>query len=502
MPETIGFIIVSAVASEAIAGSAVIGSLTVAQIVGTAVVIGGSIALNYALQSNTEPKSQDGQVVTRQAIPPRRSGYGRIKIAGPLLFSETQSGVGARRHQLIALNCREIDAFEEHWLADAMVEFASGTDGAVSNLYQSSGGGDHIFIYWRIGAASQAAYSTLISTFPTKWTSAHNANGIASALVETVQPADAEDFTTVYPGGLAPPYRAVIRAAKVWDPRDGAQNKDTPSTWTWTRNPVLIALDFHRHGDGMGLAALDDVYFTSAAINEDWIPAADICEEILEDGNDRYWCSGSYSLPDDDPANVLSAILVTCDGQPYERSDGAIGIRVGKTIDPTITLDDEHILGYDGFKKGDNAFLACNEVTAKYTSGDHDYQETDADPWRDEDDIAERGQVISKSLALHWVVTHNQARRLMKLAHKRFNPEWQGRIVTDLAGFAIRNERYVHLTISDLGIDADFEVTSFDASIGTDATTCSIGVISLDQSAFDFDFDTEAGTEPPLPDEI
>lgn len=505
MPETIGFIIVSAVFDAAVAGStiSVLGaSVSVAQIVGTVVVVGGSIGLQYALSSKAEPKPQDGQIITRQAIPPRRRAYGRVKLAGPLLLSETVGGVNARRHQLVALNHGEIDAFEEHWLSSFMAEFTIGDDGGVSNLYQSPGGGDHVVIFWRLGTASQTAYADLVSRFPTKWTSAHQANGIASALIETLQPFDQEDFTTIFPGGLAPPYRAVIRASKVWDPREGGQDKDDPATWTWTRNPVLIALDFHRHADGMGLAPLDDVYFTSAAITEDWIPAADICDDPVEFGNARYWCSGSYSLPDDDPASVLSAILATCDGQPYERSDGAIGIRVGKIIDPTVTLDDEHILGYDGFKKGDNAFLACNEVTAKFTSGDHDYQETDADPWRDEDDIDERGQVITKSLALHWVVTHPQARRLMKLAHKRFNPEWQGRIVTDLAGFAVRNERYLHLTIDELGIDGSFEITSFEASIGSDATTCSIGVISLDQSAFDFDFDTEGGTTPPLPAEL
>lgn len=501
-PASIGFIIVSAVASAEVAGTAVIGTVTVAQIVGTialtAASVGISVGVNLLTQKPQSSKPQDGQITTRQTVPDRRRYYGRCKVGGALMFSETTAVGGfICRIQVMALNHGEIDAFEEHWFS----EFVAVLDGSnrVINHY-TLGAAPFITLDTRVGLATETAYSLATSALPTLWTSAHRGDGIASACTQTFQPPNASDLTTVYPGGLTPPYRAVIRASKVWDPRDGGQDKDDPATWSWSDNPVLIALDYHRHADGMGLAAQDATLFSSPALTEDWGPAADICDESVG-GVTRYACSGGYSLPNDEPATVLGAILATCDGQLYQRTDGAIGIRVGKTIAPTLTIDDDHILGYEGFRKGDNVFLACNEVTAKYTSPLHDYQETDAEPWRDETDITDRGQVLSRALSLLWVTNHSQARRLMKLAHARFNPEWSGRVITDAAGLAAIKERYIHLTIDDgIGlVDGDFEITAFDAAISNDGTICTISVSSLDQSAFDWNEGSEAGAAPPVP---
>ena len=511
-PTTIGFIILSAIEAAGVTGAATAGTtaivsvagatITVAQIVGTVALIGATVGAAYGVNAflNKAPSSkpQDGQITTRQPVPPRRRGYGRIKIGGALMLSETTTVAGVvARFQVSALHHGEIDAFEEHWFSEFPAVLNGG--GEVINHY-TLGATPFIRLDTRRGLASETAFGAVVAALPALWSNAHRGDGIASAMVLAGQPPNAADLTTVYPGGLPPPYRAVVRASKVWDPRDGTQDKDAPSTWKWRSNPVLIALDFHRHADGLGLAAYDDTLFTTAAITGDWIPAANICDETIA-GAPRYTCSGLYSLPEDEPASVLAAILATCDGAMYQRHDGAIGIRVGKTIAPTVTLDDKHILGYEGFRKGDNVFLACNEVTAKYTSPDHDYQETDAQPWRDEADITDRGQVLSKPLALQWVTSHSQARRLMKLAIYRFNPEWSGRIVTDMAGLAAFNERYIHLTISEGGlalVDGDFEITSFDIIIG-ESLTCSIGVSSLGQSAFNWDEGTEAGTPPPVP---
>ncbi len=509
-PATIGFIVLSAIEAAGVTGAATAGTtavisvagatLTVAQIVGTVTLIAASVAASYGVAALTQKpqsaKPQDGQITTRQPIPDRRRNYGRVKVGGALMLSETATVGGfVCRIQVIALNHGEIDAFEEHWFSEFVAVLSSGQ---VINHF-TLGAAPFITLDNRTGLSTETAYSLATSAVPTLWTSAHRGDGIASACTQTFQPPNASDLTTVYPGGLPPPYRAVVRASKVWDPREVGQDKDDPATWTWTRNPVLIALDYHRHADGMGLAAFDATLFTSDALTEDWIPAANICDETVG-GIARYTCSGGYSLPNDEPASVLGAIFATCDGLTYQRRDGAIGIRVGKTVSPTVTIDDDHILGYEGFRKGDNVFQVCNEVTAKYTSPTHDYQETDAEPWRDEDDITDRGQVLSKALSLLWVTEHSQVRRLMKLYHARCNPEWTGRIVTDMAGMAALSERYLHIVITELGIDDDFEVVGPpEVKVSNEAVICTIGVASLDQSAFDWDEATEAGDPPPVP---
>lgn len=500
MPETIGTIIVTAIASAEVASTAVVGSVTVASIVGTVAIAGGSLALQYALRPNQpdQPKPQDGQIITRQTVPPRRRGYGRLKLGGPLLLSYTLSGV---RYQVVALHHGEIDAIEENWFSEFFCPVVSNQ---VVGRFEESGT-PLIHIYTHLGTATQIANAYLVASLGSLgvWTANHRARGVAIAVVGTQQTALIDSFTISFPGGLVPPYRAVLRASKVWDPRAGGQNKDDPATWTWSDNPVLIALDYHRHADGMGLGAFDATYLTAAALTEDWIPAANICDEVIG-GQPRYSCWGSYLLPNDAPAGTLAAILVTCDGQTYQRADGAIGIRVGKTIAPTVAIEDANILGYDGFVHGDNVFRVCNEVTAKYTDPALDYQEADADPWRDEDDITARGAVLTKDIPLLWVPRHRQARRLMKLEHARCNPRWRGTILTDMAGMAAHNERYIALTIEELGIIAQsFEIVAPPETIISQAgVQVKIAVASLDQSALDFDTATADGTPPAVPPNV
>lgn len=495
MPETIGFLILNAVAE----GGPIAGfgwTAGTAAIVGNVVIAGALVGANYALNAQKpESSPQDGQVSVRQPRAARRRNYGLVKIGGALVFSEVLAGT---RHQVLALNHGEIESFEQLWLTDSI----AGTDGAgrVTTAYLNSGN-PCVILKPLLGTESDVAYADLISAFPDYWTSAHQGKGIAKVLTFTSQP-ESKNFTKVYPGGAPPLFRAIIKAVKVWDPRDGAQNKDLPSTWTWSENPVLIALDFHRHADGIGLATFDASFFTSAAISEDWIPAANICEEAIAlkaGGSElRYRCGGGYELQAA-PKDVLNAILATCDGETYQRSDGAIGIRVGRLVDPDVTISDKHILSYSNFITGAaGGITPVNVVTAKYTARDLDFQESDADPWRDEDSIAASGREETRNLDLTWVPSHSQARRLMKVAAIRLNPEWTVQIITDLDGLRAYGKRYITLQIEELMIDGPAEITSFEILPGNMSMV--IGLRSFNQLAYDWDPEHEEGTAPNQPD--
>lgn len=499
MVETVGIAILSAAgipASIPFVGTLGIAGISASTIVGTAAILGAGLAYG-AINQPKGPQPQDGQQTTRQPIPPRRRSYGLVKVAGPVIFSEVKNGT---RFQIIAINHGEISSFDEHWLADNRLLL----DGAgFSTLHYNLGDDKFVSITWLNGTESDAAFSALLTNFPEIWTAAHQGRGIAKVLVATRQPGSKE-FTTVYPGAQPPAYRGVIRASKVWHPGDPAQHKDVPSTWTWTQNPVLIALDFHRHPDGMGLAPFDDVLFTPQAIAEDWLPAAGICDEavLYKAGSygPRYTCSGGYELPNNPPKDVLSAIMSTCDGQTYQRTDGAIGIRVGKTVAPTVTIGPDSILGLQGFRRGPSAALgSVNQITAKYTEQQLDFQLTDADPWRNEANISATGREETRNIDVSWVIAHNQVRRLMKLASARANPEWAGQVITNLDGMRAYNERYIRLVIPDFGIDGTFELTA-PMQINVAAATCVLSVASLEQSAFDFDAELEEGNAPSVPD--
>ena len=76
-----------------------------------------------------------------------------------------------------------------------------------------------------LGASGQAADAAMISAFPGVWTSAHALTGQAYLKVECTYDPDA------FPSGL-PNISAVIRGAKVFDPRTG--------TTAWSQNPALL----------------------------------------------------------------------------------------------------------------------------------------------------------------------------------------------------------------------------------------------------------------------
>lgn len=498
MPETIGIVLLDAVGYGGISGwtlFGISGAASAASIVGSTVLVGSLIAANALLAKKPEESTQNGQVSIRQPRAPRRRNYGVVMLGGALMFSETAAGV---RYQVIALNHGEIASFEAHWMADQLADVPGGVGGPISNIYVAPDGGQCVHVYPLRGTDDDAAYPMLSTTFPAYWSSAHQGKGIAKALTLTIQP-EAKNFTKVYPGGQTPIYRTMVHAAKVWDPRDPAQSKDDKSTWAWSRNSALIALDYHRHADGMGLAKFDDVFFTSAAIVEDWIPAANICDEAIPLANGsseaRYQCSGGYELQTA-PKDVLNAILATCDGETYQRSDGAIGIRVGRVVDPSVHISDKHILSYSNFVRGSAAggLSSVNVITAKYTAPELDFQGVDADPWRDEAAIDEAGREATQNIDLTWVTSHAQTRRLMKVAMGRLNPEWTVTILTDLDGLRAYGERFVKVTIAELLIEAEpAEVASFELMPNG---TFAIGLRQFDQSNYDWYPLAEEGTAP------
>ncbi|MDB6085549.1 MAG: hypothetical protein JWN43_3430, partial [Gammaproteobacteria bacterium] len=272
MPETIGFALASVIFPEGIAGFAISGAT--ASVLGNAVLIGGLAGANALLNQKPQSTPQDGQITVREARAARRRNYGIVKVGGALMFSEVSGGT---RYQILAVNHGEIDSFYQHWFADSPATVNGSNQ--VTNLYLLDGV-PYVVLYSKLGTRFDAAFASAIAAFAGYWTVFHQGKDIAAVMTATIQP-ESKNFTKVYPGGSPPIYRGIIKASKVWDPRDPAQNKDNRDTWLWTENPVLIALDYHRHADGMGLAVFDSVFFTSAALAEDWNQAANFCDEAM-----------------------------------------------------------------------------------------------------------------------------------------------------------------------------------------------------------------------------
>jgi hypothetical protein len=136
----------------------------------------------------------------------------------------------------------------------------------------------------------------------------------------------------------------------------------------------------------------------------------------------------------------------------------------------------------------------ANTVRGQYTSPIDDYQQTDAEVWADDVDVAERGE-IATDLEFFCAPSHSQCRRLMKVAAHRANPEWVGTLTCNLRALPVMGERFINVVISELEISGTFEVLSTQLLIDEGAVLTGIEVQVQSMSAAAYDWTTaEEGT--------
>jgi hypothetical protein len=499
MPASLGAAIVSAAyavagstaaAAAATSATVIVGSVTVAGAVGT-IALG---ALEFGLTSlisGPGQKSAAQQFTVRQPVPSRRRYYGKDKAGGVHAF--LRSNGNGSLFDLVLVATHEVE-FLEHWIGDRRVTLAGGGDVIAPPSMTRDYWGSGVFaIDVQTGLDDQLANARLISNFPVLWTTAHRLQGIANILL-VQRSVKQTDFTKYYPGG-AQPYRGVIHGDRVWNGTDPEQNIDDRSTWNLGYdNAAWVIFDYLTHKDGMRLpraAVLPSLakWQYAATVSDQSVP-------LLAGGTDRrYRIDGGYDLPTA-PKDVLKAFSDSCDGWLAMQADGSIALEVGEWQAPSVTITQDHIRSFS-LPKGLGPLRTANEIRATFTDPNNDYQPVEALPWRDEADISARGTVIDRQIDLTYCPSHNQARRMMKIAASRANPERAGTITTDLFGLNALGERRIHVTIKRRGrptIDLDMDVTSFKIDMATQS--CIIGVSAADSAVYEFDAATEEGVIP------
>lgn len=419
-----------------------------------------TVGLTYGVQVLTAPdipKPEVGKIAFKQNIPPRRAGYGRARISGYYMLWEASSGA----FDVIALHDGRIEGFVTWYLNDDAVTLGhSGDPHRVTPLEGDKYGGEGVFIYWRLGAATETSYTTdadFSALGADIWTADHRGDEIGSAMM-VAKGASAEHFGNRYPNG-APMLSVVADQTPVYDWRPGTQALDTPLGWLSSNNPVVCLahyLCFAPHGPNY-------VWATRIAPRlAEWTAAANVCDELVNlaagGTEERYTLGGFYSY-DNAPADVIGALLSSFDGWMAEGGDGALIVRAGSYYTPTVTLDMDEgdITGFQ-YRRFTPDNEAVNELRVSFTSPAHDYTEVETDPWRDEEDIAARGQVRSQPISLTWVQSNSQARRLAKRRMSRLSAGVRGTVTTTLAGLEALGERYIRLKISTVGTLADIVV--------------------------------------------
>jgi hypothetical protein len=479
MPQAIP-IVAAAGAAAAAGGAAAAGtgfflglSAVAWTAVGVGVSIAGTLAQTLLAEQPPKPKMQDGDVSIKQAIPPRTRMYGRQRLGGVYLYYDSTSEGDLKT--LVCHAAHEVDDSvegapnpEEHWLNDERVQIDGGGNVKDDPWWQEGSGlgGDdgHSVVVIRnyLGPPTQE-----IPSFDEKWTAAHDAHGLCCTYVKYADLKD-EDQIKVFPSG-PPPYRIVLRGAKVYDPRTAleeppSQNPENEATWTWSDNAALVVLDYlTRTERGVPVGFGIPLGGPAGRINlASFAAAADICDQLValkSGGTEKRWRAwGAYELTEDRKA-VLQDLLDACGGRLIQGPDGKLGLTVGAP-GPTaaVTLTEEHILEWD-LNQGKPAIERINEVRATYVSQAWEWAETEAGIQLDQAAI-DRNGVESSQIKLRFVPSESQAQRVAREVLRRGNPSHTGRVRTTLAGLDAWGERWIRLQIAELAIDAVFEITS------------------------------------------
>lgn len=415
-----------------LSGQLVTGISAIATIAGLQA-IGGVLGLGPSA-----PKPDTNLTAIKTSRPPRVSAYGIGRLYWAWALYETASNgsavdVGAvhdgKMHEEIAFYLND----DKVTLAGAVVnEMADGRyrDGAVS-------------LYWTYGDTPGTAFSAIVALLPGIWTNNHRGDGVVM-LAQVAKAVKSKIFLETYPNQV--PVPSIVGKWQLC-PDPYAADPTDESGWTWTENPIRQLMHYVLVREGI------DYSTKIAPTLSYWQHATDVCDaaRALKAGGTepryRSWVAHKHT---DSHASVKAALLETCDGWIAPRSDGALVVYAGEYYAPTVTIGPAEIIAFEWNGVGVDDDQAVNEIICSYISADHDYNTVETDAWRDEDDISERGQVLSDNFepqAPSW----GQSRALAKRRMARANALYRGSVTTNVAGRAVRGHRYVNLDLIDAG---------------------------------------------------
>lgn len=452
-----------------------------APFVGIPLLLSGAQGVISGLFGPSMPKPESTETAIKTPRPPRVSAYGvrRLYGSGYWLYETATDGTAV---DVYPLHDGEMSEVVAHYLNDDLVTLT----GNQVNQLADKRYGDTVRMYWTSGVSPGAGFPAIAAKVPEAWSAAHRGDGVVMLAV-TAAPVKDKTFLERYPNG-APTGSMAAKWQKC--PNPAAPDPTDTAGWTWTENPIRQLLHYMLVRERVD-------YQTKIAPNlAYWIAASSVCEEdvALKAGGTekryRCWLAHKHTDPH---KQVKAALLAACDGWMATGPNGAYIVYAGKFTAPTITIGPDEIAAFEWEGVGVDDDKAINELQCVYISAAHDYNSVDTTPWTDEDDIAERGQVLSETLDPQ-VPSHGQVRRLAKRRMARALALRRGTVTTTVAGRIVRGHRFINLRIEEAGkvfYDGVAEITSLTRNISTGGVT--FGWVEIDANIDAWNPATEEG---------
>lgn len=344
---------------------------------------------------------------------PRQIIYGETLVRGQPVFTKTSGTDRENLDMIIAIgDAGPYESIEAIYFNEEELTL----DGS-GNVTSPSKYAGFAQIVTTLGSESQTAISDAVSNI-TEWTSAHTGKGVCHAYVRLVW--DPEVWT-----GGQPQIKFKVRGRKVYDPRldstnggSGSHRKDDATTWEYSANRVLWALDWVR-GVKMNGERVAGLGAPNALIDwGTWADAADAADEtvsVVGGGTiSRYTGGGGQIGTDDDPAGVARG-MAQCFAGEYAPRSGYIACYAGEARTATVTLSDDDLAGPIKLQTTRSMRDTVNTMQAQYREPEEDYDFTDAPQYQDATWVSDDGEEYYKQIGLPFEVDHRRAQRIAKI---------------------------------------------------------------------------------------
>ncbi|WP_169194926.1 fibronectin type III domain-containing protein [Devosia sp. MC1541] len=427
-------------------------------------------------QKHVQMQDPGARIVNlRQSIQDRSKSYGLVRAGGPVAFWKAKGG---KRYVVVLLNTGRIDGVQEYHLDETVVTLDD--NGYVQqDQFNVIGWGRQpmVRIGSFLGAPGQTAHPYITSAF-SEWTANHKLQGIAG-LVGVFQNPAPEQFQKIYPNGREPTLNAVFRGTRVYDPRDPTQTLSNPATYKYSTNAALVIADWIVSPDGYGQQV-------------DWAEVAeeaDIADSLIRrrDGSwiKKWQLCGTYYFGQT-REEVRKQLAAACDAWFYDRPDGKVGFKVGRWMEPRVTLRAEHINSIK-LGEGQDGENQTNAMTIEYVEPSAGFRQTLSAAVS----IADGEETVLGSAAVHWIPNHTQACAVAKRTLHASRAPYDITLNTKLYGLLLMPSnkddatRIFAVDAPEFGISGNFEMSDWE--FAPDGMSINITGKSTKQSDWPFD---------------
>lgn len=447
------------------AGAAFVGTVWGAFAVRTVLSIGlAALATSLGPKASMPPPSAR-MVNFAQPVSYAEWVFGRSRKGGPIGFTGFSN---LRRYYVPILAAHPIEGVVEHWLDERVVTLNGEADQDLSNIVTAP-----ITGYGRInsltGGAGQTVDAGLDAAF-TEITAAHDFKGLAGAVIWAKRP-PASAFTDIYPRSRQWAYAPVIDGNnQIYDPRDDSRK--------FTNNGGLVIA--HWITEVLGR----EVDWSEVAVEAN---ASDPVIINREGGTQAKWMINGSISDEQEFEDQRAQLVGACDAFIYEKANGKVGFKVGRWIEPTVTLTADDFYALE-ITEGNWGAGAPSEVAVTYTEPENAWRETPGGTWVE--DAATKP--IRDEPQLFMVTNHNQSARMAKRIAKTKRAQYKLRGTFGLIGYELLEQRFVRVVHAEMGIDAYFEV----GELAKDSGVFTLSANSVRPEDFDFDAAIEEPTRP------